>query len=82
VPLKVEGKAIGIMAVQSYTDPGLYTKKDIKLMEFISAQVATAIERKRSEETLQASQQEFSSIFKNIPDAVFLSRHRRSYPEC
>lgn len=71
VPLKVEGKAIGIMAVQSYTDPGLYTKKDLKLMEFVSEQVATAIERKRSEETLQTSQQEFSSIFKNIPDAAF-----------
>jgi len=31
VPLKVEGKAIGIMAVQSYTDPGLYTKKTLNL---------------------------------------------------
>ena len=53
VPLKVENRAIGAMAVQSYTDPNLYTEKDVKLMEFVSEQVATAIERKQMEEELQ-----------------------------
>ena len=53
VPLKVEGKVIGAMAVQSYTNPNLYSKKDIKLLEFVSSQVATAIERKRMEEELK-----------------------------
>ena len=53
VPLKVEDKAIGTMVVQSYTDPNIYNKKDIKLMEFVSEQVATAIERKRMEEELK-----------------------------
>lgn len=71
VPLKIKENIIGSMAVLSYTNPVLYTKKDLKLMEFVSEQVATAIERKRSEETLRASQQEFSSIFKSIPDAAF-----------
>jgi diguanylate cyclase (GGDEF)-like protein/PAS domain S-box-containing protein len=53
VPLKVEGKAIGAMVVQSYTNPNLYSKKDSKLLEFVSEQVATAIERKRMEEELK-----------------------------
>jgi len=53
VPLKVENKVIGAMAVQSYTNPELYTEGDIKLLEFVSAQVATAIERKSSEEKIQ-----------------------------
>ena len=53
VPLKVEDKVIGAMAVQSYTDPNLYHEEDIKLMEFVSNQVATAIERKRMEEELK-----------------------------
>ncbi|MGB2783091.1 MAG: PAS domain S-box protein [Atribacterota bacterium] len=53
VPLKVEDKVIGAMAVQSYTDPSLYHEEDIKLMEFVSNQVATAIERKRMEEELK-----------------------------
>ena len=53
VPLKVEDRVIGAMAVQSYTDSKLYSKKDIKVMEFVSNQVATAIERKRMEEELK-----------------------------
>jgi diguanylate cyclase (GGDEF)-like protein/PAS domain S-box-containing protein len=70
VPLKVEDKVIGAMVVQSYTNPNLYSKKDIKLMEFVSNQVAIAIERKRAEESLRKSQQELANIFKNIPQAV------------
>ena len=53
VPLKIEDRVIGAMAVQSYTNPNLYSKSDIKLMEFVSEQVATAIERKRMEEELK-----------------------------
>jgi len=53
VPLKVEDKVIGAMAVQSYTDSELYSEKDIKVMEFVSEQVTTAIERKRVEEELK-----------------------------
>jgi len=50
VPLKIENKIIGSMILQSYIDPNLYSKKDIKLMEFVSQQIATAIERKQAEE--------------------------------
>ncbi|MCK4308903.1 MAG: PAS domain S-box protein [Candidatus Atribacteria bacterium] len=53
VPLKIEGRTIGVMVVQSYTNPSLYSKSDIKLMEFVSSQVATAIERKSSEEKIK-----------------------------
>jgi diguanylate cyclase (GGDEF)-like protein/PAS domain S-box-containing protein len=53
VPLKIESRIIGSMVLQSYTDPDIYSKKDIKLMEFVSQQVATAIERKQIEEKLK-----------------------------
>jgi len=53
VPLKIEGKIIGSMILQSYTDPKLYSEKDIKLMEFVSQQIATAIDRKQAEEKLK-----------------------------
>ncbi|MCK4241104.1 MAG: PAS domain S-box protein, partial [Candidatus Atribacteria bacterium] len=76
VPLKVEDKSIGAMVVQSYTNPNLYSEKDIKLMEFVSSQVAIAIERKRTEEALQKSQQEFASLFKSSPEAlVYLDKN-------
>jgi diguanylate cyclase (GGDEF)-like protein/PAS domain S-box-containing protein len=53
VPLKVEDRVIGAMVVQSYTNSKLYSEKDIKIMEFVSNQIATAIERKRMEEELK-----------------------------
>lgn len=53
VPLKIEDKTIGAMVVQSYTNPNLYSEKDTKLLEFVSSQVATAIERKSSEERIK-----------------------------
>jgi len=53
VPLKIEDRIIGSMVLQSYTDPNLYSEKDIKLMEFVSQQIATAIERKQIEEKLR-----------------------------
>jgi len=53
VPLKVEDKTMGAVVVQSYTNPNLYSEGDIKLLEFVSSQVATAIERKSSEERIK-----------------------------
>ena len=53
VPLKIEDEIIGAMAVQSYTNPNLYSEKDIKLMEFVSEQIATAIQRKQMEEEMK-----------------------------
>jgi len=76
VPLKIEDKVIGAMVVQSYTNPKLYSKGDIKIMEFVSEQVATAIERKRAEEDLRNSQQEFASLFRSTPEAlVYLDKN-------
>ncbi|MGB6607153.1 MAG: PAS domain S-box protein [Atribacterota bacterium] len=70
VPLKIEGKIIGTMGVLSYTNPHLYSEKDIKIMEFVSSQIATAIKRKQDEEALYKSQQEFASLFRNSPEAL------------
>lgn len=55
VPLKIKDKIIGAMVIQGYIDPHLFSNKDIQLMEFISEQVATAIQRKQSEEKLEKS---------------------------
>jgi len=53
VPLKVEDRVIGALCVQSYSNPKLYSEGDIKLLEFVSFQVATAIERKSTEEKIR-----------------------------
>jgi two-component system, cell cycle sensor histidine kinase and response regulator CckA len=56
VPLRIEGKTIGVMAVQHYTDPAAYGESERQVLEYVSSQVARAIARKRAEEELQESE--------------------------
>jgi len=70
VPLIIKNDVIGVMVLQSYTDYDLYSESDVELMEFVSGQVAAAIEAKRTEEALRESEDRFKSIFEtteNIP---------------
>ncbi len=52
VPLLVENQAIGVMAVQHYSNPEAYGEREKRMLEFVSSQVALAIDRKRAEEKL------------------------------
>ncbi|HXE74771.1 MAG TPA: PAS domain S-box protein [Candidatus Xenobia bacterium] len=56
VPLKVAGKTIGVMAVQHYSDPLAYGERELHLLEFMSAEVAKAIEHKKTEDELRLLQ--------------------------
>jgi diguanylate cyclase (GGDEF)-like protein/PAS domain S-box-containing protein len=51
VPLKVSGKTIGMMAVQTYSEGKRYNHHDLEVLTFVSNQVAMVVERKRIEET-------------------------------
>jgi len=52
VPLFMEGKAAGALAVQSYTDPNAYSQKDAEILEFVSHQISLSIQRKKAEQDL------------------------------
>jgi len=52
VPLKVEGKITGVLAVQSYTDENAFDESDLKILEFVSDQISISIERKKAEQDL------------------------------
>jgi len=53
-PLIVERRMIGVMAVQSYSEGIHFNQDDLSLLEFVSTQVAQAIERKRMEEEIRS----------------------------
>lgn len=72
VPLTVEGKILGAMVVQHYSDPGVFTIREQHILEFVSAQVAKAIEHKRSEEALRESQSELMAVFNSMKDVIIL----------
>ena len=53
VPLKVKGEIVGVMAVQSHSNPFQYSDKDVGLLVAVSEQVAVAVERKGIEQDLR-----------------------------
>ena len=61
VPLKLNGKVMGVMVVQDYSNPLQYTKTDVTFMTAVSEQVAMAIERKANEESLTRLNEELES---------------------
>ena len=73
VPLRVGDKTIGAMVVQHYTNPVAYGEREKHMLEYVSSQVAQAIERKRVEQDLRLSEEKFSKIFRSTPDAISIT---------
>jgi len=53
VPLKSSAGIFGALVVQSYDDAATYSQKDGELLQFVSTQIAAAIERKQLLDRLQ-----------------------------
>jgi len=56
VPVRCEGRVIGLLSAHSYT-PNRYSQSDLRLLQDIADAVAPAMERIRAEESLRSSQQ-------------------------
>ncbi len=72
VPLKLDNEVIGAVIVQSYTDPDLYSKKDIELLESVSEILAIAVRRKQNEEELRVEKTYFEMLFESAPEGIVL----------
>jgi PAS domain S-box-containing protein len=46
VPLKVEGKTIGVMCLQDYNDENKFSQEDLHILDFIANQIAIALQRR------------------------------------
>jgi HD-GYP domain-containing protein (c-di-GMP phosphodiesterase class II) len=62
VPLVIREETIGVLVVQSYSEGVRYTESDKEILEFVSTQIAMAIQRKRSQEHVQRQIQRLSAL--------------------
>jgi PAS domain S-box-containing protein len=80
-PLVSGGRAIGVVALQDYRDDRLYDEEARRLLTFVAAQVAAAVERRRAEDALRrseaerrASQEYFVRSFQASPAMMAIAR--------
>ncbi len=59
VPLIVKGEVIGVMVVQSYSDPLRYTKADLDILTYTSEQIAVALYRKQADDQVRSSEKKY-----------------------
>ncbi|OJX40484.1 MAG: hypothetical protein BGO78_05680 [Chloroflexi bacterium 44-23] len=61
IPLKtVKGEIIGGIVVQTYSENVRYTQRDVDILNFVSVQIAMAIQRKQTEEKLNQERELFT----------------------
>lgn len=79
VPLKAEGRTIGVIAMKSYTARIHFSQDDLNLLEFVSTQVAQAIERKRMEQEIRSLSltDELTGLYNRRGFALLAEQHTK-----
>src|SRR4029077_6829569 len=72
VPLKIGDRTIGVLVAQTYAPGVRYRDTERHVLQFVSTQVAMAIERKRTEEQLHDSERKYRLLFATNPEPMFV----------
>lgn len=77
VPLKINEKTIGVIGIKSYSDENKFSSRDLELLEFVSGQIAMAMERKKSEEELLLQTARLNAIFDSSTHYIWTVTQKR-----
>ncbi len=72
-PLRVNGRAIGVIALQDYECSDAYGEEDLRLLNFVAEQAAVAVQRRQTEAAAARAQQRYQSIFENAVEGLYVS---------
>ena len=73
VPLKAGSSTFGVVVVQSYSGGARFSQKDKEILQFVSQQLASAIEYKRNEEALRRSEARYRSLVQSAVYGIYRS---------
>jgi PAS domain S-box-containing protein len=72
VPLRTQDRTVGVLAAQIYSGDFRYDARHVELLQFVSSQVARAIERKQGLDALRDSEQRFRALIGNSSDGIMV----------
>ena len=70
VPLRIEGKIIGVVAVQHYEDPLAYSEQDVNILGMVSDHIAAAIQRKQIRDELRFSEEKYRTLVEGATELI------------
>jgi PAS domain S-box-containing protein len=70
VPMIVNDKVFGVLAVQSYSDPEQYSVKELELLNIVAGQISTMISRKSTEDRLAQQKAFLGELFEASMEAI------------
>lgn len=72
-PLLLQGRPIGVIALQDYDDPAAYDTDDLELLTFVAEQTVVAVRRQQAEAALARAEKNYRSIFENAVEGLYVS---------
>ncbi len=82
VPLKFENEVIGLISVKCYRSRNTYDISDLELLDFISGQIALAIQRKKNEEMLSNQSARLQAIFESSSHMIWSLNRKNEVTSC
>ncbi|WP_440875067.1 EAL domain-containing protein [Thalassotalea sp. PLHSN55] len=69
-PLLEQGSVFGVLVIQDYQDPDAYASVDLQLIQFVSQNIAIAINRVRAQEKIQQSNEQLEILVNERTQAL------------
>ena len=71
VPLRIDDNIIGVISIQSYDEKTKYSQDDLEILDFVSGQIALAIDLKETEEKLNSQTARLNAIFESSSHLIW-----------
>ena len=71
VPMLINGRAIGVIAVQDYHNGRAYGEDEKRLLMFVAEQAATAVHRRQAEDAVRRAESQYRGIFENALEGLY-----------